>query len=105
MMTRVLSGPKIVLELAKKLQQIETVNRFDDENETEAWRVAFDLSELEETFIAIFGSLVPKLFEAEDPDAARDLLESIGDQLRHAAYHMNQSRYLQMWTIDPPTGD
>lgn len=98
MTARIFSETKIIMELSNKLQQIETVNRFDDKNETEAWRVAFDLSELEESFLTIFGNLVPQLLEADDPEVARDLLESIGDQLRHAAYHMNQSRYLQIWT-------
>jgi uncharacterized protein Yka (UPF0111/DUF47 family) len=95
----------VQLELARKLENIPYVKLHNSPHEPESWRIAHDLSQIEESFDVIFSRLVPQLMRESNQEQIQELLQDIGDQIRHASYHINNSAYLRSWASDLPSGD
>lgn len=105
MYPRLLQEVDMQLELARKLSELKAVKIHDRVDEPESWRIAHDLSEIEDSFFEIFSKFVPQLLKESDPEKIQELLEDIGHQVRHISYHMHNSSYLQAWANDLPSGD
>ncbi len=104
-MSRLLKDLTAQQELARKLDDLDAVKLHNSVDEPESWRIAHDLSEIEEAFCKIYTELIPQLMQESNQVIIQELLEDIGDQIRHAAYHMDNSVYLQSWSRNLPSGD
>ena len=86
--------------LPKMLARASTVRKYSDE---ETWSLSHNLSCIEESCIKLTADLFPKLVEeGANPDSLDDLLNDIGEELRHIAYHTSDSRYYSYLGVETP---
>ncbi len=97
-------GTKLA-KLAKLLEQCREVTRFDSEKEKEAWTLAHDFLDLEESFQAFLQRLLPRLKSSElTPSERYELLLEIGEEFRHILYHIRDSRFYKNLTEQGSVG-
>jgi hypothetical protein len=82
-----------VKQLAEKLQQYECVSKFDCLSESEAWRLAYSIFEMKESFRNLLDIHLPALHDVDSEEAAQDALLDVGEELRHILYHMKDSKF------------
>jgi hypothetical protein len=83
-------------KLAKLLEECPEVSRFDTETEKEAWTLAHDFLDLEESCQAFTQRLLPKLRNGElTPPERYQLLLDVGEEFRHMLYHIKDSRFFR----------
>ena len=85
--------------LFSKLSRQKDLAQFDTDEEAEAERLSHALCDLEQSFNRYVKELFPKLLAANDDDVLV-ALQDIGDELRHVAYHLRDSRFLAVYTDD-----
>jgi len=94
MSERVLGDYDHVEALAQKLQAVAAVSRHDRPDNREAWTLAHALSDMEEAFRAILDQHLPALVSGDGrPEEVEEVLEEIGEHLRHIQYHVRDSGF------------
>jgi hypothetical protein len=77
-----------VEKLAEILSRSKNVTRFDDNDNKEAWTIAYGFRDIEESFQE-FLKLLHKLLDDKITDSEiNDLLFDIGEEFRHILYHI-----------------
>ena len=94
-MDRLLKDAKSIKHLAEKLNQFNTISKFDSEDEPEAWRLAHSLSDLEQSFSEILDNYLPALCQAEAEESINRVLLDIGEELRHILYHIKDPKFFR----------
>jgi len=63
-------------------------------SEDEAAALAHALDDIQESAQKIYGEILPKIMACAslEPPAFRELLDDIGDEFRHIAYHIEDSQ-------------
>src|SRR5260370_3005136 len=79
--------------LADVLAASNAVRRLDRKDEPGAWRVAYALTEINESAANLMKELMPKLAKATDGASVDAALNEIGEQLRHVLYHVKDSGF------------
>src|SRR5487761_556180 len=80
--------------LAERLEKCAEVTRYDSKEEKEAWTLAHDFLDLEESFRRFLdGYLLRLKTEKLPPEQVKDLLIDIGEEFRHILYHVRNSRF------------
>ena len=92
---RLLIDTQSLEQLADKLNQFESIRRFDSGGETEAGRLAHSLSHLEESFIEILQNHLPVLLRIDDEESMNQALLDIGEELRHILYHIKDPKFFR----------
>ena|SRR5690242_4659586 len=88
-------------KLAKLLQQCPQVTRYDSGTEKEAWTLAHDLLDLQESCRAFTEGLLPKLLDSKvTPEERFGVLVEVGEELRHMLYHIKDSRFYKYVSED-----
>lgn len=84
--------------LVDKLARQPTVGRHGstDDAIAEAERLGHALFDLRESFDRYVSVLYPKLVAAKDYEVM-EILEEIGDEVRHIAYHLRDSNFLKTY--------
>src|SRR5260370_31839260 len=80
-------------KLADVLAASNAVRRLDRKDEPGAWRVAYALTEINESAANLREELMPKLAKAPDVANVDAALNDIAVQLRHVLYHLNDSGF------------
>ncbi len=87
-----------VKALAERLATCEAVSRFDTAEEREAWTLTHAFSDLEGSFRVYLDALLPRLVQGDlSPEEVHDLLLDIGEEFRHIAYHLNDTRFYTVY--------
>lgn len=86
----------VMTGLVKKLASQKMLAQHDTREETEAERLAHALCDMKESFETYLNVLFPKLINASDEEIA-DCLYEIGDEVRHIAYHLQDSKFLALY--------
>jgi hypothetical protein len=94
-MDRILEDTKSVKHLAEKLNQFNSISKFDSENESEAWTLAHSLSDLERSFREVLDNYLPALCQADAEENINDILLDIGEEFRHILYHINDPKFFR----------
>ena len=91
---RLLGTTDAIKTLSKRLAISKKVSRLDSNDEPQAWTLAYNLSELEESFKDFTDNKLQRLV-SEDLDEAEinDLLHDIGEEFRHILYHITAPEY------------
>lgn len=85
-----------LVKLAKLLEECPEVTRYDTETEKQAWTLAHDLLDLEESCNIFTQRLMPQLNRGDSTPAERyQVLLEIGEELRHMLYHIRDSRFYE----------
>lgn len=80
--------------LAERLSRLNEVARYDDGEESEAWTLAHAFADLEESLRRFTDELLPRLVrEGLGDDEALEVLYEIGEEFRHVAYHLRDTRF------------
>jgi hypothetical protein len=85
-----------MIDLTRKLERQATLTRYQPGEESEAERLAHALCDIRDSFDKYLHVLFPKLVAAGDEEVM-DCLEEIGDEVRHIAYHLRDSKFLLMY--------
>lgn len=81
-------------ELAERLEICQQVKRYDSAEEKQAWTLAHNLLDLEQSFRTYLDQQFPRLKKEElNPDQMNDLLLEIGEEFRHILYHIRDSAF------------
>jgi hypothetical protein len=80
-------------EPAEKLSHLDFVSQYDDDENREAWTIAFALAEICESLTNINGQFLPRLIAVKEPEAHKETLFDIGDELKHILYHIRDMRF------------
>jgi hypothetical protein len=86
--------PEKFILITQNLQKSEIVNSHNQNKEIEAATIAHGLSDMEDSFNKI-KELIPKLATNDilTTDQVEDILMSIGEELRHILYHINDMKF------------
>ena len=79
--------------LYKILKDNKKVASFDSKSEPGGWRIAYSLSEIEKSCLALYNKLLPKLKKTDKQKDIEKILHEIGEELRHLLYHIEDSKY------------
>ena len=92
---RLLDSPAKVGALAEKLAACHDVAKYPPrDGEPESAVLAYTFSELEGSFIKLLRDHLPKLVDsAVHGEQLEEILDDIGEELRHVLYHLGDSRY------------
>lgn len=79
--------------IAEKLSRLPQVIRYDKLDKKEAWTLAHTFLDLDEAFSEFSKNQLPKLLSELSDKEAHDLLMEIGENFRHIAYHLSDTKF------------
>ena len=80
--------------IAERLEICQQVKEYDTPDEKQAWMLAHNLLDLEESFQTFLDQQLPKLEKEElNSDQINDILFEIGEELRHVLYHIRDAEF------------
>jgi hypothetical protein len=80
--------------LAERLESCDEIRRYDTAGEKQAWTLAHNLIDLEESCRAFVEKLLPRLkSENLSPEQINDLLLEMGEEFRHMLYHIQDPEF------------
>jgi hypothetical protein len=83
-----------VIALERRLSSVPEVARFNSPDEPQGHTITHALSGWEDSFATVLDDLLPKLVSDNTPtDELNDILQQVGDELRHILYHIHDAKY------------
>jgi len=93
---RLLENAEALKALAIYLSKCPEVIKFDEGESKEAWELAHTFADLEESFHKFLEYHLPMLVQDQTkPSEISNILAEIGEELRHIAYHIKNTRFYQ----------
>ncbi|MDP5210234.1 hypothetical protein [Microbulbifer sp. 2205BS26-8] len=91
---------KSIAVLAKKFGDLEITERGDKE---EPWTLAGDLVDVEKSLLVLSNDLFPQLLrDGASSQELKETLLDIGEEFRHIAYHIGNSKFYQYLRVTTP---
>ncbi len=86
--------------LAKRFDELEVTQKGDEE---EPWTLAGDLVDIEKSLLVLSNDLFPQLLkDGVNPQELKDVLLDIGEEFRHIAYHIGNSKFYKYLSVTTP---